>query len=91
MRRFPLSIPHRNYENGNGAGQTAHYRTLLQWPKPAHFIWGAADDIFEEAWGRKWAQQMNASFDAIPDAAHFLQNTHGGEVVDLLLARIADE
>ena len=66
-------------------------RALLQWPKPVHFIWGAADDNFEEAWGRKWAKQMNASFDAIPEAAHFLQNTHGSEVVYLLLARIAEE
>ena len=91
LRRFPLSIPHHSYENGNGAGQTAHYRALLQWQKPVHFIWGAADDIFDEPWGRKWAQQMNASFDAIPEAGHFLQNTHGSEVVDLLLARIAEE
>jgi haloalkane dehalogenase len=90
-RRFPLSIPHRNYENGNGAGQNAHYRALLAWQKPVHFIWGVEDDIFTEDWGRKWAKQMGASFDGIPGANHFLQNTHGSEVVDLLLSRIAEE
>jgi hypothetical protein len=31
---------------------------------------------------------MNASFDPIPDAGHFLQNTHGETVVTHLLARI---
>jgi hypothetical protein len=34
---------------------------------------------------------MNGSFDGIPDAGHFLQNTHGGEVAELMLSRIADE
>ena len=87
-RRFPLSIPHESYDNGNGAAQTLHYRTLLQWSKPAHFIWGCADDIFTEAWGRTWAEQMNASFDPIPDASHFLQDSHGAQVVELLLKRI---
>jgi hypothetical protein len=28
---------------------------------------------------------MNASFDAIPDAAHFLQNTHGTQVAQLIV------
>jgi pimeloyl-ACP methyl ester carboxylesterase len=64
---------------------------LLGWNKPAHFIWGCADDIFDEAWGRKWAAQMNASFDAIADANHFLQSSHGAEVAELILQRIADE
>lgn len=91
LRRFPLSIPHHSYDNGNGAAQTAHYRTLLSWPKPAHFIWGCADDVFDEAWGRRWAEQMKASFDPIPEASHFLQNTHGAQVVELLLQRIGGE
>jgi len=85
MRRFPLSIPLDSYDNGNAAAQTLHYRTLLRWEKGAHFIWGCADDIFDEAWGRKWAGQMKARFDGIADAGHFLQNTHGQQVVDLIL------
>ena len=85
MRRFPLSIPLDSYENGNAAAQTHHYQTLLNWNKRVNFIWGCADDVFNEAWGRKWAEQMNASFDAIPQAGHFLQNTHGTDVAGFIL------
>ncbi len=91
LRRFPRSIPLDSYDNGNGAAQTHHYRTLLGWPKPAHFVWGCTDDVFTEAWGRTWAEQMHASFDPIADAGHFLQNTHGREIVDIVLRRIAEE
>ncbi|MFP6806119.1 MAG: alpha/beta fold hydrolase [Pseudomonadales bacterium] len=91
MRRFPLSIPLDNYDNGNGAAQTLHYNILLAWKKPVYFIWGCSDDVFNEAWGRQWASQMNASFDAIPDAGHFLQNTHGSKVAEFVLSRISDE
>jgi len=84
-RRFPLSIPMDSYDNGNAAAQTFHYRTLLGWDKGVHFIWGCTDDVFTESWGRKWAGQMNARFDAITDAGHFLQNTHGAELVRLIL------
>ena len=85
FRRFPLSIPFDSYHNGNGAAQTLHYQTLLQWHKGCHFIWGCTDDVFVEDWGREWARQMNASFDAIPDAGHFPQNTHGEQLVELIL------
>ena len=85
MRRFPLSIPLDSYHNGNAAAQTLHYRTLLNWDKGCQFIWGCQDDVFTEQWGRKWAGQMNARFDGIDDASHFLQNTHGERVVELIL------
>lgn len=89
-RRFPLSIPANSYDNGNGAAQTHHYRSLLAWSKPAHFIWGCADEVFTEEWGRTWAKRMNASFDPIADAGHFLQNSHGRQVCENLLARIEE-
>jgi hypothetical protein len=38
-----------------------------------------------EAWGRKWAGQMKARFDALGDAHHFLLNTHGEKMVELIL------
>jgi haloalkane dehalogenase len=91
MRRFPLSIPLDSYDNGNAAAQTLHYKILLGWKKPVYFVWGCSDDVFNEAWGRQWASQMNASFDAIPDAGHFLQNTHGSEVAAFVLGRIGKE
>jgi len=90
-RRFPLSIPIKNDDNGNGAAQTHHYQQLLGWNKPVNFIWGCSDDVFTEAWGRQWANQMggtfDATFDAIADAGHFLQNTHGTQVAQLILDR----
>ncbi len=92
LRRFPLSIPFDNYDFGNGAAQNYHYRTLLASPVTAHFIWGCADDVFTESWGRQWAAQMHgSSFDPIPGAGHFLQHTHAPEIVGHLLKRIAEE
>jgi len=88
FRRFPLSIPLDSHDNGNAAAQALHYRTLLDWQKAVHFIWGCSDDVFTEAWGRQWAGQMNASFDAVEEAGHFLQNTHGAVVVENMLARL---
>jgi haloalkane dehalogenase len=88
-RRFPLSIPMDSYDNGNAAAQEHHYEVLLKWDKPVHFIWGCTDDVFTEAWGREWAKRMSGSFDPIPDAGHFLQNTHGKEVAGFILEKFA--
>ncbi len=87
FRRFPLSIPYHDPDNGNGAAQTLHYRTLLASGLPTNFIWGCADGVFVEAWGRQWAEQMNASFDPIPEASHFLQESHGEQIVETFLKR----
>jgi hypothetical protein len=54
-------------------------------------VWGCADDIFPEAWGRTWADRLGATFDPIDGAAHFLQDTHGPEIVATVLRRIAGE
>ncbi len=91
LRRFPLSIPLAadTFDNGNAVAQALHYRLLLEWPRPVHFIWGVDDDVFTEAWGRTWAARMNATFDPIVGAGHFLQNTHGGLVAERILARAA--
>jgi haloalkane dehalogenase len=91
MRRFPLSLPFDNAANGNAAMQTHCYDRLLAWNKPVHFIWGCRDEVFPETWGRAWAERMGASFDAIVDAGHFLQNTHGREVADIILRRSRKE
>ena len=87
LRRFPLSIPFSDYTRGNGAAQTRHFELLKAWDKPVDFIWGGADDIFTEAWGRKWAAHFpQATFHAIADAGHFLQNTHADEITGRILA-----
>lgn len=87
LRRFPLSIPFDSYDSGNGAAQTHHFHELLSWGKPVQFIWGCADQIFTEEWGRSWAERLGAPFDPIVDANHFLQDTHGSQVVERILAR----
>lgn len=89
-RRFPLSLPFTNPEGGNAAAQQCHFDTLLGWTKPVHFIWGGADNVFTEAWGRAWAAHYaQATFDLLPDAGHFLQDTHGGTIADVFFTRIA--
>ncbi len=85
FRRFPLSIPFDNANNGNAAAQALHYRTLLGWENGCQFIWGCQDNVFTEEWGRAWAGRMNnARFDGLL-AGHFPQNTHGRQLVELIL------
>lgn len=86
LAAFPLSIPFHDYARGSGAVQALHFELLKKWDRPVHFIWGAADDIFDEAWGREWASLFNrATFYSISEAGHFLQNTHGAEIVSRIL------
>ncbi len=90
-RRFPKSIPIFDDTIGNAAVQAADFETLQQWKKPVHFIWGTEDIVFTEEWGRRWAGMFaGASFDTVK-AGHFLQESHGEEVAEILLARIAEE
>jgi haloalkane dehalogenase len=90
-RAFPLSIPLVDPDRGNATAQTNHYQSLLDWPKPVHFVWGGADPVFTVDQGRAWAEVMGASFDVLGDANHFLQNTHGEEVAGIVLDRIGAE
>jgi haloalkane dehalogenase len=88
VRRFPLSLPFDNPQGGNAAAQAAHFAALSAWTKPIHFIWGGGDDVFTEDWGRDWARRFaQASFDLLPDAGHFPQETRGAEIATIFLAR----
>lgn len=90
VRRFPLSLPFDNPLGGAAEAQAGWFQALLAWKKPVHFIWGGADAVFTETWGRAWAGRFpQATFDLLPDAGHFLQDTHGEMIVDLFLARSA--
>ena len=90
-RRFPLSLPFDDPEGGSAAEQERCFESLRAWKKPVHFIWGVRDGIFNEAWGRSWAGLYpQATFDPV-DAGHFLQESHGPELVEILLGRIAEE
>lgn len=86
-RRFPLSIPIDGQNPDVAREGQRCWDALLAWSKPVHFIWGTADDVFTEAWGREWASRLpQSTFDAL-HAGHFLQETHGPEVAGLLLSR----
>ena len=85
--RFPLSIPLDDAFKGNGPAQALHYERLLAWERPVQFIWGCQDPVFLESWGRSWAARLNAPFDALEDAGHFPQNTHGKALAELILKR----
>ncbi|KPF74491.1 hypothetical protein IP88_07910 [alpha proteobacterium AAP81b] len=89
-RRFPLSLPFVNPEGGAAARQAAIFAQLAGWTKPIHFVWGGADDVFTADWGRAWAARFpQASFDLLPDAGHFLQDTHGAAIAAIMLGHIA--
>lgn len=89
-RRFPLSLPFFDPAAGAAEAQAEAFAALKTWSKPIHFIWGGADAVFTEAWGRRWASLYpQARFDLLPDAAHFLQDTHGGEIARLVLTEFA--
>jgi haloalkane dehalogenase len=91
-RRFPLSLPFDNPEGGNATQQTRCFGALADWEKPIHFIWGLRDDVFNETWCDEWASCYSQStVDKIADAPHFLQETHGPEIVEHLLRRIGEE
>ncbi len=88
-RRFPLSLPFDNPTGGAADEQAATWRELKGWSKPAHFIWGGADAVFTEEWGRQWAGGLPAAtFDLLPEAGHFLQETHGSRIADMLLSHV---
>ena len=90
-RRFPLCLPFDNPNAGNASVQAEDFEALRSWTKPAHFIWGLEDDIFTETWGRKWSTIYDqATFDGL-EAGHFLQETHGPEIAEILLRRIGEE
>ncbi len=88
-RRFPLSLPFANPEGGAATRQAMIFERLAGWRGPIHFVWGGADDVFTADWGRAWAARFpQATFDLLPDAGHFLQDTHGGEIARLVLGHI---
>lgn len=87
-RQFPLSIPFHDHERGSGAEQARHFAAINATNLPVHFIWGLADQVFEGAWGRSWHSLIpHATWDEFADAAHFLQDTHGARIAQIVLNR----
>lgn len=85
-RRFPLSIPIDRPDDETAIDGARHFEALKEWRKPIHFIWGGRDGVFTPEWGRAWATLYpQATFDLLPDAGHFPQETHGAEIAQLVL------
>ena len=89
-RAFPLSICHYDLDRETGRHRFTFSSSFLTGGNRS-ILSGAADDIFTENWGKKWSKLMAGTFESIPAAGHFLQNTHGPEIVEILLNRISEE
>ncbi len=91
-RRFPLSIPFHDPMSGNAVEQEKHFAIVNSTTLPVHFIWGDSDNVFTLDWGKKWHSLIPGStFDVMEGAGHFLQDSHGPQIVEAFLSRIANE
>jgi len=87
-RQFPLSIPVRDHARGNGDRQAELFDMINATTLPVHFVWGLADNVFTGEWGRSWhARIPHATWDSFDDAAHFLQDTHGSRIAEIVLSK----
>ncbi|MBU6316462.1 MAG: alpha/beta fold hydrolase [Acidobacteria bacterium] len=86
-RRFPMSIPAHDPRSGNAEAQARHFEFVNRTELPVHFVWGTEDIVFTTEWGRAWhALIPHSTWDDVP-AGHFLQDTHGPQVVEFVLHR----
>jgi len=91
-RRFPLSIPFHDPIAGNAVEQEKHFAIVNSTALPVHFIWGDSDNVFTLDWGKKWHSLIpHSTFDVMEGAAHFLQDSHGPQIVEAFLSRTADK
>lgn len=85
-RRFPLCIPVNDPVAGNADEQARHFEAVNASTVPVHFVWGTEDNVFVTEWGRKWQSMIPGSTWDEVAAAHFLQDTHGPEIVARVLS-----
>jgi pimeloyl-ACP methyl ester carboxylesterase len=89
-RRFPLCIPFNDPSAGNAVEQAKHFAAVNATQLPVHFIWGDSDAVFTLDWGKKWHSLIpHSTLDVMEGAAHFLQDSHGPQIVKAFLSRIA--
>ena len=87
-RRFPLCIPANDPVAGNAAEQARHFEIVNAATIPVHFMWGTEDNVFVTEWGRTWQAMIpGATWDDVA-AGHFLQDTHGPEIVAAVLRHV---
>ncbi len=92
-RRFPYMLPFGDDpELGNMTDQVRVFFSIRTFPGPVHLLWGAADDIFTDDWGREWADLIAGStYDAFDGGAHFVQEQYGAEMAAKLVGYLEDE
>ncbi len=89
--RWPWMLPFARPVEGGAERQGQAYALLREWHKPAHVIFGEADQVFNVAWGREFAAHIpGATFDVIPGAGHMVQEV-GAPLAELILRRIGEE
>ncbi|MFP3948484.1 MAG: alpha/beta fold hydrolase [Longimicrobiales bacterium] len=89
--RWPWMLPFAQPREGGAERQEGAFRALGGWDKPAHVIFGAEDRIFTPEWGREFANHIpGATFDTVPGAGHFVQET-GAPLAELILEKIRAE
>ncbi len=83
-KRIPLSIPIDLPNDPTAIDGARQFETPKAWSKPIHFIWGCNDGVFTAKWGCAWADMHpQATFDLLPDAGHFPQESHGAQIARL--------
>ncbi len=88
-RRFPFMLPFAEPALAQADLQARDFAILPTLTIPKHVIFGDADEIFTADWGRLWAAQLGATFDAIPGAGHFVQEDAGEDIVAAFRAQLA--
>ena len=87
-RRFPMSIPVHDPDAGNAAAQAQQFEIVKATQLPVHFVWGTLDVVFTTEWGQRWHSMIpHSTWDEVP-AGHFLQDTHGTEIVARVLGYV---
>jgi haloalkane dehalogenase len=91
-RRFPLSIPVHDAIAGNAVEQERHFAAVNSTTLPVHFIWGDSDNVFTLDWGKKWHSLIpHSTLDVMEGAAHFLQDSHGPQIVEKFVELLGAE
>jgi haloalkane dehalogenase len=90
-RRFPFCIPFAEPEAGNAKDQQRCFDALLAYPRPVHFAFGDADEVFTFGWAERWhALVAGSTLDRIAGAGHFVQEDASDELADVILRRAGE-
>ena len=88
-RRFPWCLPFVQPVEGNADSQERCFEALKHWDKPAHLIFGDADQIFTYDWAQQWAAVIpGATHERIEGAGHFVQEDAPDDLAAAIVKRL---